>query len=156
MHANTVRYLTNCARCGNSFGARSRREQYCSAKCQTTVATQRKILRDASLVTHLKALRTKGDRKSLSLNFLLGLYERQHGRCALSGVEMTWVVRQGKVATNLSIDRIDASRAYSEDNVQLVCRIVNVMRNALTVDEFADWCLRVVENRRAISICKTA
>ena len=53
---------------------------------------------------------------------------------------MTWEVLNGKVPTNLSLDRIDSSQGYTEDNVQLVCRIVNIMKNDLSVDEFVGWC----------------
>lgn len=76
---------------------------------------------------------------------VLGLYLDQGGRCALSGVRMTFEesVRVGKDWTAPSIDRIDSSRNYTLDNVHLVCVAVNIMKNELPMGEFVTWCAKV-------------
>lgn len=73
------------------------------------------------------------------------LYAEQHGLCALSGVEMTYVAGQGRMATNISLDRIDSSVGYVRGNVQLVCDIANRMKQDLTVVDLRMWCERILE-----------
>lgn len=57
---------------------------------------------------------------------------------------MTTERGEGTVYTNASIDRIDSSKGYTLDNVQLVCNIVNLMKNTLSIDELCDWCKSIV------------
>lgn len=129
-----------CECCGIDFVATDKLQKFCNPKCQSKNAVSKRLARNATLEGHLKRLLVYKQRKNLSLEFLTGLYKRQNGLCALSGVPMTWEVLNGKVSTNLSLDRIDSSQGYTEDNVQLVCRIVNIMKNNLSVDEFVGWC----------------
>ena len=52
------------------------------------------------------------------------LFDCQRGRCALSGLKMTWhELHRG--ATQISIDRVDGERGYEIGNVRLVCVFVN-------------------------------
>lgn len=83
----------------------------------------------------------------IDLGFLLQLYESQGGKCALSGVEMTYFAGNGRVDTNISIDRIDSSKGYLRSNVQFVCAIVNRMKQDSTEEQFFEWCRRVLEKR---------
>jgi hypothetical protein len=53
------------------------------------------------------------------------LWEKQKGLCALTGIPMTYKFYEGRVNTNLSVDRIDSAKGYSKDNVQLVCMAAN-------------------------------
>jgi hypothetical protein len=59
------------------------------------------------------------------------IFEQQGGRCALSGVKMTWMNERIR-PTSISIDRIDSSRGYSRDNVRLLCHSVNRMKGDAT------------------------
>lgn len=81
----------------------------------------------------------------LSFDFLLDLWTKQEGKCALSGVPMTFIVGKKKVPTNITIDRINSSVGYIPGNVHLVCYIANIMKNVLTMEEFYLWCSRIVE-----------
>ena len=40
-------------------------------------------------------------------------------------MQMTYKFYEGRVNSNLSIDRIDSTKGYSKDNVQLVCMAAN-------------------------------
>jgi len=76
-------------------------------------------------------------------------YDRQEGKCALSGVEMTCLRKIGIThKTNASIDRIVAGGPYSSDNIQLVCRAVNGFRSNTSIEEYIDWCRKVTEHDR--------
>lgn len=136
-----------CEACEKPFIARFARSRFCDKRCQGRLATARYWKRRESLDFHLKSLLRRGksvDRSGLSYEFLLKLYERQRGRCAISNVEMTWVTRRGRVQTNLSIDRIDQNIGYLPTNVHLVCDVVNMMRRSLSLLEFKEWCSLIV------------
>ena len=93
----------------------------------------------------------------LDADDVLQLYVDQGGRCAMTGLPMTCEAgRQARVKaaavrgardqawTALSLDRIDSGGNYTVDNVHLVCRAVNIMKNDMSADEFGEWCKRVV------------
>lgn len=85
----------------------------------------------------------------LTLDDMLEIYEKQNGNCALSGVKMTYFVNQDKVKTNMSFDRIDSSKGYNKDNIQIVCYYANIMKNDLNLVDFYDWCDKILKNRKS-------
>jgi hypothetical protein len=54
----------------------------------------------------------------------LDLYKKQEGRCALTGIPMTYI-HGNDIPTNISIDRLDNDRGYEIGNVRLVLNTVN-------------------------------
>lgn len=85
-------------------------------------------------------------RRKISVQFLVDMVEKQQGRCAISGVELTRISGEGVITTNASLDRIDSSRGYSRDNVRLVCQFVNSFRGNLSDKDFMWWCRKIVEH----------
>jgi len=78
------------------------------------------------------------------------LWNKQGGRCALSGVIMTWHKghKDGeKRNMNVSIDRIDPDLQYLLTNIQLVCWRVNLIKHTMTEDELYWWCKYIVINK---------
>ena len=82
----------------------------------------------------------------LTLNDLKSLYDSQMGLCALSGKKMTWGSGEGRVPTNISIDRINRKFGYTKSNVQLVCDFVNNMKGTMSNKQIVEWCKSVVEH----------
>jgi len=76
---------------------------------------------------------------SVTLDQLIEKFVEQAGKCALSGVEMTWSGRanvSGKAKPNsVSLDRIDQSKGYTADNVRLICYCFNAFRGDMTDEE---------------------
>ena len=63
----------------------------------------------------------------MSLKILFLYTKKQKGRCALSGMLMTYAKDgTGKKEFNISIDRIHPHRGYIASNMQLVCHRVNI------------------------------
>ena len=58
---------------------------------------------------------------------------------------MTNLAGSGRINTNISIDRIDSSVGYVRGNVQLVCDIVNRMKQNLSQEELYKWCNRILK-----------
>ena len=108
----------------------------------------------------LKGTRRRSKEKNiyndLTLDYLMYLWERQSGKCALTGVQMTYKFYEGRVNTNLSVDRIDSTKGYSKDNVQLVCMAANQMKNDLQMDELIKLCKAILAMERERLKARTA
>ena len=78
---------------------------------------------------------------------LIEIWTKQKGRCALSGMLMTYAKDgAGRKEFNISIDRIHPHMGYIANNMQLVCHRVNIIKHNLTEEEFWWWCKNIVEN----------
>ena len=73
------------------------------------------------------------------------IYDAQDGKCALSGIEMTFTYDKNhptfnasakniKWPFNISPDQIDSGKGYVRGNVQFVCAQVNVMKAELLIE----------------------
>jgi len=82
------------------------------------------------------------------------LYQKQQGRCALSGVRIEFAPKSSKKGT-ASLDRINSSESYCINNVQWVHKDVNLMKNSLDEDQFIKWC-NTISNHLAIRVKPTA
>jgi hypothetical protein len=87
----------------------------------------------------------RGSEFDLSIGDVVRLLEEQKGRCAISGIEMTFTVGGGRLWTNVSIDRKDNSLGYMAGNVQLTCVGANRARHTMSMPAFVDFCRKVVE-----------
>jgi len=76
----------------------------------------------------------------ITLDDLLEMWEKQGGRCAISGAFLTHHKDgSGTKEWNVSIDRIVNTRGYTPQNTQLVCHRVNLMKHTLSEDMFYWW-----------------
>ena len=66
---------------------------------------------------------------SVTLEYLLKLWENQNGKCAISGKVMS---HKKNDLFGVSIDRIDSNFGYLEGNIQLVCQGLNFAKNKYT------------------------
>lgn len=76
------------------------------------------------------------------------LYEKQGGRCAITGIQLRFGAsvkefKQGK--STASLDRIDSSKGYIEDNVQWVHKVINSMKSNMSQLDFIQWCQKIVD-----------
>ena len=80
-------------------------------------------------------------RRNLTRNDLLELWQKQDGRCAISGLPMTCRTKSGeKFRYNASIDRIMPGDPYERNNVQLVCTIINSLMKDFSKEDFIRLC----------------
>lgn len=70
---------------------------------------------------------------SLSEQDIVSMREHQNNQCVYSGAVLQWCQNTPNQA---SIDRIDSTKGYRIDNIQLVVWRVNEMKNDMTHDEF--------------------
>lgn len=86
----------------------------------------------------------------LTPEFLWKLYEDQKGLCALTGVSL--VLRLALKNQNVdwdivtaSLDRIDSTKGYTEDNVQWVHKTINRLKNNYSLEELLYWSKLLLE-----------
>lgn len=84
----------------------------------------------------------------IDVNDIILLKKKQKNRCAYTGKKLKWVYDTPYKA---SIDRIDSSKGYTVDNIQLVAKIVNQAKNDLDEKDFLDMIKFIYEERIAKS-----
>ena len=74
------------------------------------------------------------------------VFNKQNGKCALSGLEIILERNLEKKGQTASLDRIDSSKGYSKDNIQWVHVDVNKLKNNLSEDRLFLLCQLIVNN----------
>lgn len=83
---------------------------------------------------------------NITMNYLWDLFVKQHGLCALSGLVLTLNDetidnnKPDRKKVSASVDRIDSSKGYIEGNVQWVHKWVNLMKGAMSDEQFIGVC----------------
>ena len=90
-----------------------------------------------------KSAISRGYEWAISIEFIDSLYDVQSGRCVLTGMPIGWS-SQGWNHT-ASIDRVDNAKGYTEDNVQLVHKEVNMLRGSLPVERLVELSRLIAE-----------
>jgi|TARA_R100001480_G_C4647491_1_gene170331 hypothetical protein len=121
--------------------------------CRRCTSFQRNAARNHSPESYLAVVfsKLKNARKDmeweLDMDNIKNIWRKQNGKCALSGVFMTWHGGEGKQDFNVSIDRKDPNKGYIIGNVQLVTQRVNTMKHTLGESEFYWWCKNITHNK---------
>ena len=80
-----------------------------------------------------KRAKKRGVEHTISIEFLYSLYT---DTCPISGVSLLWERGHGKPQENSpSLDRIDSTKGYTEDNVWLISYRMNRIKNDSTIEE---------------------
>lgn len=133
-----------CIVCGKQFDKETRElkrspNHCCSLKCVHNVKAKNANPFTYNKNVAKKNAKSKGLEFDLTEDFLLALYNKQNKKCAITGVLLTFVDKSNKQPTQVSIDRLDNNKGYTEDNVQLVALSVNYMRNSFTMEQLTDF-----------------
>lgn len=96
-----------------------------------------------------KCARLRKKEFNITKEFAWQLFLNQDGRCALSGLPLTLnrhIIREkGKSNITASLDRINSSLPYTENNVQWVHKDVNKMKQNLNEMRFKELCKLITE-----------
>lgn len=79
---------------------------------------------------------------SISIEDVYDLWIRQSKKCALSGVSIGFCDDSNRTST-CSIDRIDSLKQYDIENIQLVHKHVNIMKNKFNNEYFINMCKNI-------------
>lgn len=85
---------------------------------------------------------------NLTVNDLISLLEKQHYKCALTNILMTHNLND---LHSISVDRINSNIGYTPNNIQLVCKAINLAKNKHTNQEMIDFITEI----RNIPQCHT-
>jgi hypothetical protein len=76
-------------------------------------------------------------------------FKEQNGLCAFSGAKLNCIAINSK-DINWSIDRTDNMKGYTKDNIILVTKTANIIRNKSTVKELLEFCNMVASRKNLI------
>lgn len=131
-------YYSSCCKECESERHKKYRESYYSDDMNI-------FFRDLATGCRGRAYRSKTFQCTISKEDLISLYEKQNHKCALSGIEMTTIKKQGRFPNNASVDRINPGKDYSIDNIRLVCNHVNMMKSNLSDEELINYCQAIIK-----------
>jgi hypothetical protein len=94
----------------------------------------------------ISRVKEKGYNMNITTDFIWNLFNKQNGKCALTGWDI--VFSSDRVKNTASIDRIDSDKDYTEDNIQLTHKIVNRCKLNCPEDLFYNICKSITENRK--------
>lgn len=77
---------------------------------------------------------------NITLDEIWCMFLEQAAKCALSGIEIDLSKSYGRKKQTASLDRKDATKGYTIDNVQWVHKNINFMKQSMTNEEFINWC----------------
>jgi len=80
---------------------------------------------------------------AIGLDDVADVYEAQSGLCALSGWQIGWS-DVGQIHT-ASIVRIDSDFGYTADNIQIVHKVINMMKQQYSQKDFIEACVAVAD-----------
>ena len=88
----------------------------------------------------------KGIPCTITKEFIMELWKKQNGLCAISKIPMTYEMDCGRIYSNVSIDQIEQGKGYTQDNVQLVCMAINQLKSDWDMDTVKYICKMVINN----------
>jgi hypothetical protein len=86
-------------------------------------------------------------RFNVSLKYLWELFLKQNRKCALTGWPLMFDKRRGSKQT-ASLDRIDNSKGYIEENVQWVHKDINILKSNYDENHFIKLCDAVANYKK--------
>jgi len=94
--------------------------------------------------TKWNSIRTNAIKRRLEFNIdkedVWRIFITQDKKCAISGLGISFV------NNTASVDRIDNTLGYTKDNIQLVHKNVNLMRNKFSLEYFVQMCKIITEH----------
>jgi hypothetical protein len=91
---------------------------------------------------------------NLTIEDLWEVFLKQDKKCALSGVSIEFNSRRNNkqyTIGNASIDRIDGTKGYTKDNIQIVDQKINYAKGQNSDVDFISMCCRVADYQRSLT-----
>ena len=109
-------------------------------------------LRSAKLFEIKRGAERRNIAFEVTKEYLWGLFEKQGGKCAMTGEP----IKFGRVyfphETTASLDRVDSSKGYIEGNLQWVLKDVNKVKRDLDQDYFVRICTMVASHAQGLKL----
>jgi len=144
--------ISRCKDCWNSYTRKKSKEPKYRARRKISLDVRKsKSPRDALRCSlYNRSIRINSNEPSITLDELMDLFQQQKGKCALSGITMTW--GNGKntknyrpLPTSMTMDRIDPPKGYVSKNIRLVCHCFHSMRGQMSDTEMYEMMRRALQ-----------
>ena len=79
----------------------------------------------------------------ITIDDIWNVYVKQNKKCAISGIFISFAANHKEYisySAAASVDRIDSSKGYTIDNIQIVHKQINMMKQSLSDGDFINWC----------------
>ena len=160
MYKRKTNRISLCCICNkeliNLFG----HTKACSPECRRIHNCQYQVNRrrnsvTASLRSITAGCKNRAKRKNYPCDidsaFVLDLYHKQNGRCAITNMELAASNSNTKHDMNpltITIDRKDSTKGYTKDNIQLVTLMYNVCKNRWSHEQVIEFAKGVLASAR--------
>jgi hypothetical protein len=138
-------------KCGFCFNARA--QHVVDQKIRTCIHCRPQSLEkpgftNSFLSTYKNRAARQGREFYISIDDLQAAFQKQQGLCALTKDTLT-LPRNSRERTefNVSIDRIDSTKGYVPNNIQLVTKRINMCKQDMTQEDFILLCLKVANTK---------
>lgn len=91
---------------------------------------------------------TRGIFWNLSIDDVADIMEKQNYKCNLTNLDIEFPSVGHPQKSPASIDRIDSKVGYIKDNIQLVVKDINMMKQGYSQEHFIELCRYVAENTK--------
>lgn len=156
-----ITYQVKCLECGNIYhtghSMLNRKSNgigtgHCNKCFKVNMKSKKKcnmLTENISLIQYNK-LKRQADLRGIEFNVLPEYLESIFtGFCYFSGIKLyvgTYSKMNNKIDLgNASLDRLDSTIGYLENNVAWVYKPINTMKSTLTIDDFLDLCKKIVQ-----------
>lgn len=98
----------------------------------------------------IAAWKKKTPNSDLTTEYLLGVFEKQGGKCYYTGesLEMLRIFEwKEKFQNSISLDRLNPEKGYMRGNVVFCSYVINTMKGTLTEQKFYDRMRQILANR---------
>jgi hypothetical protein len=85
---------------------------------------------------------------NLTPEYVRNVYLNQNKKCAITGISLYYPFDKERNNINgISVDRVDSTKGYTEDNIQIVSLQVNKMKSDLSMNDFIHLCELTIKNK---------
>lgn len=89
----------------------------------------------------------RGFEFNVTMKYVGDLFEKQGGKCALTGIELTLKKNTKDSSQTASLDRQDSTKGYIEGNLCWVHKRINKLKSNFDQEEFLNLCEKVTNHK---------
>lgn len=128
-----LRYKSNggCLRCNAEYRAKLRQNKHLNVRDYF-------VCKLAGIKANCNRL---GNECNVTVNNLMQVYDKQNGKCAISGIKLKL---SGQLYNRLSVDRIEPNLNYTFSNIRFLANSINVARSNSPDEVLIDICKYII------------
>jgi len=112
----------------------------------------RVVIYKGILLSVFNKIKLNAQKRNIEFNITMedigDLFEKQNGKCALSGIKLKLKKTTKDKNSTASLDRRDNNKGYLKDNIQWIYRPINFMKGTLDEGEFIFLCEKIIFNKK--------